>query len=91
MGDHIHYGSLENQERDRLARLEEETKRSLARLKEESRDTRPAVAPSRAPAADTHELSHSSQAAIARQSELKDAGGGPGVLPTCAAVSCIQP
>ena len=62
-------GAQEKQES--LARLEEETKRRLQRLKEEKADSKP-TAP-RTNELATHELSQSSQAAIARQSELKDA------------------
>ena len=67
MGDqHIHFGSLEHAERERLAKLEEDTQAKLQKLSE---------LPKKPPAAaggDTHDLSSSSQAAIARQQELKD-------------------
>ena len=74
MSEHIHYGSLEHQERERLAKLEEETKKRLARLKEGSA-AKGAAASSSSSAprdAEMHDLSASSQAAIARQQELKD-------------------
>ena len=37
---HIHYGSIEHKERERLNRLEEETKKRLERLKEEKGDVK---------------------------------------------------
>ena len=66
MGDqHIHFGSLEHAERERLAKLEEDTQAKLQKLSELPKKPPPA-------GGDTHDLSSSSQAAIARQQELKD-------------------
>eukprot|EP00310_Coccolithus_braarudii_P012532 CAMPEP_0183354302 /NCGR_PEP_ID=MMETSP0164_2-20130417/37225_1 /TAXON_ID=221442 /ORGANISM="Coccolithus pelagicus ssp braarudi, Strain PLY182g" /LENGTH=519 /DNA_ID=CAMNT_0025527157 /DNA_START=80 /DNA_END=1636 /DNA_ORIENTATION=+ len=69
MKDHIHFGSLEHAERDRLAKLEEETKKKLEKLKSMGADASRSSAAE--PAAEAQELSVSSQSAIARQQELK--------------------
>lgn len=64
-GGHIHYGSLEKGERERLSKLsqlEDETKRKLDKLKTQ-------VVPK---SNETHDLSEASQASIARQQELKE-------------------
>ena len=64
-GGHIHYGSLEKGERERLSKLsqlEDETKRKLDKLKTQ-------VVPK---STETHDLSEASQASIARQQELKE-------------------
>jgi U4/U6 small nuclear ribonucleoprotein PRP4 len=64
-GGHIHYGSLEKVERERLSKLsqlEDETKRKLDKLKTQ-------VVPK---SNETHDLSEASQASIARQQELKE-------------------
>ena len=64
---HIHFGSLEKGERERLSKLsqlEEETKRKLDKLKTQ-------VVPKAAVDA-THDLSEASQSSIARQQELKE-------------------
>ena len=69
MSAHIHFGSLEHAERERLtklASLEEETKRKLDKLKG------PSAPSGKAPEPLTHELSEASTSAIARQLELKE-------------------
>eukprot|EP00962_Isochrysis_galbana_P025820 scaffold7991_cov106-Isochrysis_galbana.AAC.3 len=72
---HIHFGSLEHAERERLAKLEEETKRRLEKLRAEkggASSSAMAPAPAPAPTAETLELSGSSLQAAARQQELKE-------------------
>ena len=63
---HIHYGSLEQGERERLSKLEEQTKKQLEKLKDKSAIQAKAAEP------ETQELSASSQAAVQRQQELKE-------------------
>uniref|UniRef100_A0A7S0IV16 Pre-mRNA processing factor 4 (PRP4)-like domain-containing protein n=1 Tax=Calcidiscus leptoporus TaxID=127549 RepID=A0A7S0IV16_9EUKA len=72
MSDHIHFGSLEHAERERLARLEEETKKRLDKLKGVAGADAGTSKKSTEHAAEAQELSASSQAAIARQQELKE-------------------
>ncbi|EOD03876.1 hypothetical protein EMIHUDRAFT_108000 [Emiliania huxleyi CCMP1516] len=69
---HIHYGSLAEVERDRLAKLEAETKQKLESLRAATKGGAPAASAPAAPEPETIELSGSSQQAIARQQELKD-------------------
>ena len=64
---HVHFGSLEKGERERLSKLsqlEEETKRKLDKLK--TQVPKPTVGDS------MHDLSEASQQSIARQQELKE-------------------
>lgn len=64
---HVHFGSLEKGERERLSKLsqlEEETKRKLDKLK--TQVPKPTVGHS------MHDLSEASQQSIARQQELKE-------------------
>jgi len=68
---HLHFGSLEHAERERLAKLEEQTKRQLDKLKGAGIGG-PAVGKAAEPLPETQELSSSSQAAIQRQQELKE-------------------
>ena len=56
MGDsHIHFGSLEHAERERLAKLEEDTQAKLQKLSELPKK------PAAAGGGDTHDLSSSKQ------------------------------
>ena len=68
---HIHFGSLEKQEKERLAALEEQTRKQLEKLKEEKGlVTAPPPKPVEEPVVETKELSASSQAAKERQQQL---------------------
>jgi len=73
---HIHFGSLEHAERERLAKLEEETTKRLELLRASkssaSSSAPPPPPPVAAPPPETVELSTASQQAIARQQELKE-------------------
>ena len=64
-GSHIHYGSLEKAELERLAKLEEETKKRLEMLRSNA-------PPASTATAETVELSSSSLQTVARHQELKD-------------------
>lgn len=82
-GEHIHFGSIEHQERERLAKLEAETKQRLEKLRgtlggalggaPAAAGGGGAAASSRGSSApETQDLSASSLSAIARQQELKE-------------------